>query len=354
MTPQHLATILRDSGAISSESVYAAFAAIRREAFAPKFWVRAADGVRSCLTHSDDHDANEAWLKAVYEDNSLVTHLDKHGVAVSSSSQPTVMARMLDAIDAAPGHQVLEIGTGTGYNAALLCHLVGDTNVFSVDIDPEVVETARERLKSEGYQPRLAAGDGRTAQIGGPWDRLIATCGVRTVPPEWIRQCKPGAIMVLNIGYALARLEVSSDRTATGHFVAGYSAFMFARDAANAADPGLRIDTTALTSLRSYTEQIPTQIHSEAFQVILSLLAPNLTHLRLGPNRSAFAHVDGTRLLAEHDLLRGDLNVWDEVIAAYHRWSNWGFPNLHDMTVALTTEGHLDLQPRQAAEPKPV
>jgi protein-L-isoaspartate O-methyltransferase len=54
----------------------------------------------------------------------------------SSSSQPSLMVRMLEALDLHDNDRVLEIGTGTGFNAALLCHRLGDRNVYSVDVDP--------------------------------------------------------------------------------------------------------------------------------------------------------------------------------------------------------------------------
>jgi protein-L-isoaspartate O-methyltransferase len=348
MTPEYVATMLRESGAIVSENVYDAFAEVRRGAFVPQCWVRGADGVRQFLARSDDPAANAAWLEAVYDDNSLVTRLDERGVAVSSSSQPTVMARMLEALDAQPGQRVLEIGTGTGYNTALLCHLVGDQNVTSVDIDPELVAAARERLADQGFEPHLAVGDGRIAQLGEGWDRLIATCGVRTVPAEWIRQCRPGAVLVVNVGYGTARLEVDPEGTASGAFIDGYTAFMLARDAAGAADPGLRIDADALAVQRGCAAEIPERIHSEAFQVVLSLLAPDLTQVRIDADRSAFADEDGHRLLSEYGVLRGDLELWDAIEAAYGRWSDWGFPDLHDLAITVGANGHTDLQPRAA------
>jgi protein-L-isoaspartate O-methyltransferase len=81
-------------------------------------------------------------------------------VPVSSSTKPDLMLRMLETLDVRDGHRVLEIGTGTGYNAALLSHRVGDHNVYSVDVDAELVRLARERLAGAGYRPTLAAIDG--------------------------------------------------------------------------------------------------------------------------------------------------------------------------------------------------
>ena len=82
-----------------------------------------------------------------------MTKRDEDGQPISSSSQPAIMAIMLDQLGLAPGQRVLEIGAGTGYNAALISHIVGaEGQVTSVDIDPELVGPAREHLASAGFR----------------------------------------------------------------------------------------------------------------------------------------------------------------------------------------------------------
>jgi protein-L-isoaspartate O-methyltransferase len=104
------------------------------------------------------------YLELIYSTITLVTAVvpNNYGslVAVSSSTKPDLMVRMLETLDIRDGQRVLEIGTGTGYNAALLAHRLGDDNVFSLDIDPELVDTARLRLAHIGRHPHLAVGDG--------------------------------------------------------------------------------------------------------------------------------------------------------------------------------------------------
>lgn len=78
----------------------------------------------------------------------------------------SLMARMLEALDVRDGDRVLEIGTGTGYNAALLCHRVGSHNVVSIDIDPALIAAARSRLASLGHHP--TPGGGRRHSRGRP------------------------------------------------------------------------------------------------------------------------------------------------------------------------------------------
>ncbi|MFJ5834549.1 hypothetical protein [Streptomyces sp. NPDC093089] len=91
------------------------------------------------------------------------------------------------------GHRVLEIGTGTGWNAALLSHRVGAEHVVSIEYDPVVATGAAERLAAAGWGSRLV-GEGRKEYGGGgeaPYSRVIATCSVGEVPRAWIEQAAP-------------------------------------------------------------------------------------------------------------------------------------------------------------------
>lgn len=101
-------------------------------------------------------DCLDRWLRLAYETGEgLATQIDDGtpgpGLPTSSASGPVIVAVMLAALDAREGHQVLEIGTGTGYNAALLAHRLGAERVASVEIDPEVAVRARKALAGAGY-----------------------------------------------------------------------------------------------------------------------------------------------------------------------------------------------------------
>jgi protein-L-isoaspartate(D-aspartate) O-methyltransferase len=140
-----------------------------------------------------------------YQDDAIVTKVDAAGQPISSSSQPTIMALMLDQLGLAPGHRVLEIGAGTGYNAALMAHLVGpDGSVVSLDIDADLVEQARRNLTRAGYPAvTVIQGDGAQGyEDRAPYDRIIATVGVWDLAPAWLSQLAPdGRILVpLDLG----------------------------------------------------------------------------------------------------------------------------------------------------------
>jgi len=135
-----------------------------------------------------------------YRNEAIVTRRSAEGQPTSSSSQPTIMAYMLDQLGVAPGQRVLEIGAGTGYNAALLQHLVGAAGtVVTVDLDEGVARQAAEHLDAAGYPGvTVVAGDGAAGYPpGAPYDRVIATVGVSDLAPAWLDQLAPGGRIVV-------------------------------------------------------------------------------------------------------------------------------------------------------------
>ncbi|MHC0432916.1 methyltransferase domain-containing protein [Streptomyces sp. O3] len=202
---------------------YAAFATVPRHVFVPAFFQQQPDRAWRLTTPADD-----AYWPTVYTDTALTTQLTG-GDPTSSSSQPSLMLSMLEALEVEPGHQVLEVGTGTGYNAALLGHLLGDEAVTTVDVDPSLTGPAADRLGVVGHHPCVHTGDGALGVPGRPpFDRIMATCGMPHIPRAWIEQSRDGAVILAPVGWGLARLTVR-DGGAEGRFLAGGAYFMSRR-----------------------------------------------------------------------------------------------------------------------------
>ncbi len=174
-----LVTSLVADGNLRSPGWIAAFSSVPREVFVPSFF-RQRDGIPGfARIDSQDSENYDSWLRSVYDDDVLFTQINDDGVPTSSSTSPGLMALMLEALDITPDMNILEIGTGTGYNAALLCNHLCSELVTSIDIDQELIHAARDRLNSLGYVPHLAVHDGMTGYQGNaPYARLISTVAV--------------------------------------------------------------------------------------------------------------------------------------------------------------------------------
>lgn len=192
-----LVVSLKEKGELNDPRMEAAFLSVPRHEFLP-----------------------DLPLDKVYADEALPVKRDPDGSVISSSSQPLMMAMMLRQLELQPGHNVLEIGAGTGYNAAIMQHIVGDEGkVTTLEIDLDLVQQAQNTLQrlslgrirvvhadaAGGYAPRAA------------YDRIIATAGVWDIPKAWAQQLKPRGIIVapiwLDAMQVSAALRLEDDNT---------------------------------------------------------------------------------------------------------------------------------------------
>jgi protein-L-isoaspartate(D-aspartate) O-methyltransferase len=180
-------------GRVRSARVEAALRAVPREVFVP--------GVP---------------LEEVYRPSEAIVIKRLEGVSVSSASAPDVMAVMLEQLAVEPGQRVLEIGAGTGYNAALLSELVGpDGEVVSVEIDEDLVLAARDHLRVAGYaRVHVVLGDGALGYApAAPFDRVILTVGAGDIAPAWRDQLRnPGGRLVLPLAITGSQRCVAFDQ----------------------------------------------------------------------------------------------------------------------------------------------
>jgi protein-L-isoaspartate(D-aspartate) O-methyltransferase len=172
---------IRRHGAPLTRELAAAFATVPREAFVGNGFQRR----NGTWVAPGDRD----FLATVYRDDVLITKLNGR-TPVSSSSQPSLMAIMLAALDVRPGQRILEIGAGTGYNAALLAAL--GATVTSVDVQADVADHARASLERAGVAGvEVIHGDGYAGVTGAHFDRVIVTVGVAGLSPRWLSQLEP-------------------------------------------------------------------------------------------------------------------------------------------------------------------
>jgi protein-L-isoaspartate(D-aspartate) O-methyltransferase len=278
-----LAEGLVASGDIGDPRWAGAIAEIPRHRLVPVHYRQDPTGAWTAEQHGAG-DVDAPALARVYSTDTLVSAV-RDGEAVSSSTKPDLMVRMLEALEIGDGMRVLEIGTGTGYNAALLCHRLGEQNVFSVDVEPDLVATARERLAAIGLRPQLAARDGQTGWPGhAPYDRIIATCAVPAIPWAWAEQLHPEGLLLADIklGPAAGNLALlrRDGQQLRGRFTTRWAGFMTARPAP--AVPGARCaPTPAVTGTREWETTAPPQpwaTHREAWMLAALRLPPGTVH----------------------------------------------------------------------------
>ena len=273
----------------------------------------------------------------------------------SSASQPSVVQGMLDALDAHPGDTVLEIGTGTEWNAALLASVIGAENVVTVEIDEQLAERARATLTLAGYGAvRVLVGGAAHLPLDGQFDRIIATVGVSCVPFGWVAALNESGRLVVPLTNpyqppGVAVLTRHND-IATGTLT-GPADFMALR--------------SERVSRRSVTEWKPVGVRTER--------STNLHPYLIAGNRDAAVaigqHVPGVhkvwrpagedfgclwfyapaeRSIATLDMVddntyeveqTGHRQLFDEIETAYQSWRDNGEPAVGDWLVTVTPQG---------------
>lgn len=150
----------------------------------------------------------ESRRKLAYQDRPLRIG---EGQTVSA---PHMVAIMTDLLELTPGDDVLEIGTGCGYHAAVTAEVVGASNVCSVEYRATLAERARERLTITGYgDVSVRTGDGRDGwREHAPYDRAYLTCAAPSVPDAVVEQLRPGGVVLAPIGNGQQRLVRATKR----------------------------------------------------------------------------------------------------------------------------------------------
>jgi protein-L-isoaspartate(D-aspartate) O-methyltransferase len=352
-----LAARLVTTGPIRSAEWRHVFERVPRHLFVPRFHRRIESpdyGVDAYeLVDGEDLEQHDAWLDHVYGDHALVTQYSSQPPhsATSSSSQPTIMARMLEALDVALGQRVLEIGTGTGYNAALLCERLGSDHVTTVEVDADLVVVARERLTIAGYTPTVALSDGSGGYpSGAPFDRIIATCMVGRVPRAWIDQTRPGGRVITPVPGNLAQLSLMPDGSAAGRFHPLGVGFMGMRGGApeRLTWPGLMSLANQRGERRSRRHPIDiTHAGGEGspFWSFVQLLAiPFDAAFPAGPRLGGLVDLGDhswVRLELEGDAVTqgGPRRLWDIIEDLFDRWCQLGGPGRERFGLTVGVDG---------------
>ncbi|MGW1976477.1 methyltransferase domain-containing protein [Streptomyces sp. NPDC001889] len=348
-----------------------AFNAVPRSMFLPDvIWPH---DMESRTSQTLDRTADpEGWYTATEANIPITTQWDdgRHtgpapgSMPTSSASMPSVVMEMLDALDIRDGHRVLEVGTGTGWNAGLLAHRLGDEQVVTMEVDETVADAARSALARAGLHPTVITGDGLLGHPArGPYDRIIATAGLRRIPYALVEQATPGAVVLAPWGThfstadRLVRLTVADDgRTASGPFGTPVE-FMKARS------QRLRIDqsaylpdgfpgdsSTMVTALTSASAGFDDPLR-HPFMTAAGFLVPDCMMLRARrgtalsvwlyslTDRSwaaALIHDDDAESTVHQS---GARPLWDELSTAHRWWTGKGQPDPRRFGLTVRPDG---------------
>ena len=345
----------------------AAFLAVPREVFIPEvIWRDDGDDLVALHRAEDPRE----WLRRVYGPRYVITQVDdgipagpdgRGQVPTSSASRPDIVALMLEAGQVEPGMRVLEIGTGTGYTAALLAHYLGANNVTTIEIDPELAARARTALSTAGYgEVTVLTGDGACGHpAGAPFDRVLSTVAAPWVPYAWVAQTRPGGLVVTPWGSAykhagLLSFTVHADGSAIGGLVNTTISFMELRDQRipwpEITDVVRDTDTPEVTD----TDLHASEVCNDDAPVAIALQVPSC-HREYVPatnddgrwcvwfldaatrSWARFDYQPGTRRWPVHQF--GPRRLWNEITTAYQHWEQLGRPSATSWRFTITRAG---------------
>ncbi|SFC55682.1 methyltransferase domain-containing protein [Streptomyces aidingensis] len=362
------ATALADKVTANATEWRDAVSATPRHVLVPRWWERIPNSPAEAWEMVAPDFASKAHLSAAYSDATLVTrvgptHADEAqpdekptGSPTSSSTLPGLIVSMLHRLDARPGHKVLDVGTGSGYSAALMGRRLGDENVTSVDVDSYLVQAARARLAEFGRNPRMEAIDATGELPESGYDRIMATVSVRPVPKTWLRALRPGGRLVTTIAHTalLITADMGDDGIARGSVQPDPATFMETRQEADYPPKLNEVFATAREDegdeVRAADGPIPDLWQEWPLRWLFELDTP-------GIETRAAVYPDGKRcvwlLSADGSWSRseqpesgsgtvhqgGARRLWDDLERVRRKWEEGNRFSLHSMTAELSADG---------------
>ncbi|PPS40951.1 protein-L-isoaspartate(D-aspartate) O-methyltransferase [Chroococcidiopsis sp. TS-821] len=340
---------LKEQRAIHSIEVENAFRKVQRHRLLETFYL---PGDLQPIAHNP-YNPNPEHLDLIYSGNSLVTRTSD-GKPSSSTSEPMLIAYMLELLALTPGLKVLEIGAGTGYNAALIAELVGDqTLVVSVDVQEDVIVQTQRLLADAGYPDIiLVLRDGfYGVQEKAPYERIVATVGCKDISPYWVDQLSPSGFMLLPLTHGgwtpLVKVWLQ-EGTLQGKIV-GFSGFMLFEYQESVDDPWY-ISAIASLGLEE-AEELPVfegiEVEHTRSPLMWSAFPVSFYYFMAMKDCRAFWSLtppgyglydpqrDTILIYPQKNciLLKGDRELYKQLQTIYEAWTQLGKPSPFDYTI---------------------
>lgn len=277
------------------------------------------------------------------------------GLFTSSATNPWLVMQMYRHAHLYPGCRVLDVGTGSGYGAALLTGLLGDEAVASIDIDPYITRVAAERLAVLGLKPRILTGDA-TTHLDWSGDRIVAMVGVPTIPASWLAALEEDSRLVANLAGTgiIVTARKLDDGSAWGMVEWDRAGFMVTRtgDDYEPEAPDL-FDAAAEDTGDMHRGAYPVidVVNSWELWSLLQITAPGIAHRYredrdTGVRTALMAHSDGSWARAVgrrgepaevHQ--GGSRNLWDLLDQIRTDWLADGYLQLYGSEVRIEPDG---------------
>lgn len=372
--------ILAGQGDLTQPEWAQAFIAVPRERFVPeRAWVNPDYDAPSYPI--DKKSRPGEWRRAVYSDASIVTQVDDGkgdpaggtGWFTSSVSAPGVVAQFGELLAPTSGDRILEVGTGSGWTACLLSHIVGEHGrILSIEVDSALARSAKERIDALGFTNvqvlNLDALDYNSAEM---FDRLHVTAGVARIPWSWLAELRPGGVAVLpwcppwGHGHKLALTRTGDEAVGRIGTSAGYMMLRSQRP-----EPGT---LNSFLHHEHEAEQYSTRINPKVIGrsdnapgrrtygggVVITALAPGIRYdlceaedgsdeatlwLREtypgSREHGSWATVEYVPDANEYEVTAyGERDLWGEVSDAWMCWNHLGQPERSRFGVTVSQEG---------------
>lgn len=309
----------------------------------------------------------DEWREAVFSDAAIVTQRADGrgdpadaggGVASSSLSAPGVAFEFLSLLlPIAEEDRVLDIGTGTGYTSAVLAARVGEENVTTVEVDPDVSAQAVVNLATAGFAPHVVVGDGAAGcPEHAPYTHIHATCGVAEIPYAWVEQTRHGGVIAApwqpGRGDGFQVRLTRSGGAAFGRFYGRCSYMMLRDDRADVRWEAHHADQATVTT--TTTDPRLVDQAGDGLTLIAAALAPDVGVFRSRDGDGSFSlllyevgHPEGSWAACDYApgedeftvTQYGERRLWDEYATAHARWVNFGQPDVERFGLTVAAQG---------------
>jgi protein-L-isoaspartate O-methyltransferase len=330
---------------VQDETILNAFRMVPRHEFVPVFYTRTDDASTGQQWHRVTRN-DQQWLEEVYKNRPLTTSIDRNGDPNISSSQPALLAQMLQSLHLQRGHRVLEIGTGTGYTAAILGYIVGSEKVVTLDINQALLEEARVRIERTGGSGRtILHADGRTLpEYLGEFQAILVTGSHDRIEPSWVRALVPGGRIVFNWIQGLTKVMLEAEKTEErliGRVSAYGGDFMQLHDGNVEERVRVPHQRLGLVTCQEFRPQI---FEDPDFSFLLQIALPSLRYRRYrnasGEKSYAVRDLSGHRLVHFFPgKIRGDGSLWEEIRALHETFEQLLRPSRKAFSLCVDERG---------------